>query len=704
MATPTTITASAINRMRTRLRLSTQEIALMRVSHSMVALVVIVLLLVLAPAAGAADVPPGAAWSEATITEADGTKLHADILRPKDLPDTAKVPVILSIGPYFNHSGQTGPAGPVEGTSFDPAGPSTGPSDRFYDFVNGGKLMERGYAYVMVDLRGYGGSTGCLDWVGPGEQADVKAAVEWAASQPWSTGRVGMYGKSYDGVTGLVGLIQKPKGLAAVVAQEPVYDMYRYLYANGIRYPNSAATPALYDAIAATPGPLLDDPFYNINGLTDPVCLATNYLAQQSSDHASDYWKARDLIAKAGTADTPLFLTQGFLEFNTDPDGTWDFFNATKGPKRAWFGMWDHVRGNDTNADGRLLMGRPGWFDEVMRFYDHFVREVPLADAPTDADPPVAVQTSDGTWRSEAAWPPADVEMLETQLRTGEYLYDGIQTGASEGAAQGGIWTISPPLTTDAWYAGVPRVTLDLKPLLPNTNVVVGTYDIDQNRMATLLSRYASLVPADGKVTMDLFGTDWKIPAGHRVGVLVIGSNQDLWLHVPTLTHVTVNGGAIKLPFLTHTRGETITGDKAVRLEQWLEQAPFELPQDTIDAGTSPSFALPGALTAGPSGSGTSGTGGGPGTTGGKRLKVRIARKGRRVTVYGNAPARARLVVRLRRAGKNVRVRRTRTQVNAFRTKFKVKRAGRYRAKVVVRKGTIVLRASSKRVRVTARA
>ena len=134
-----------------------------------------------APAAIAADVPPGANWSEATIDSTDGVKLHADILRPSDLPGDAKTPVILSIGPYFNHSGQTGPAGPVEGTSYDPVGPSTGPSDRFLDFVEGAKLMQRGYTFVMVDLRGFGGSTGCLDWAGPGEQADVVKAVEWAA-------------------------------------------------------------------------------------------------------------------------------------------------------------------------------------------------------------------------------------------------------------------------------------------------------------------------------------------------------------------------------------------------------------------------------------------------------------------------------------------------------------------------------------------
>lgn len=74
-----------------------------------------------AATASAAPVPANADWTEAYITEADGTKLHADVLRPKNLPSTEKTPVILSIGPYFNHSGQTGPAGPSR------ARPSTRP-------------------------------------------------------------------------------------------------------------------------------------------------------------------------------------------------------------------------------------------------------------------------------------------------------------------------------------------------------------------------------------------------------------------------------------------------------------------------------------------------------------------------------------------------------------------------------------------------
>ena len=75
-------------------------------------------------AAGAAGVAyPDADWSEAWIPSSDGVTLHADVLRPKGATAAAKTPVIISIGPYFNHSGQTGPAGPAEGTSYDPVGP-----------------------------------------------------------------------------------------------------------------------------------------------------------------------------------------------------------------------------------------------------------------------------------------------------------------------------------------------------------------------------------------------------------------------------------------------------------------------------------------------------------------------------------------------------------------------------------------------------
>src|SRR3954470_5325842 len=104
-------------------------------SRYAVALVLSLAVLFAAPSIAAASgvAYPDADWSEAWISSSDGVTLHADVLRPKGATKATKTPVIVSIGPYFNHSGQTGPAGPAEGTSYDPVGPNAGPSERFQD-------------------------------------------------------------------------------------------------------------------------------------------------------------------------------------------------------------------------------------------------------------------------------------------------------------------------------------------------------------------------------------------------------------------------------------------------------------------------------------------------------------------------------------------------------------------------------------------
>jgi uncharacterized protein len=623
----------------------------------------------------------GGTWKEAYIDEADGTKLHADVIRPAGLPAGAQTPVILSIGPYFNHSGQVGPAGPVEDAPYEPAA-AAGPSRRFQDFVVGSHLLERGYTYVMVDLRSFGGSSGCLDWGGPGEQADVKAAVEWAASQPWSTGKVGMYGKSYDAVTGLIGEISSPAGLSAVVAQEPVYDLYRYLYAEGMRYSNSLATPALYDLIELTPGTIQDSPDYLSNGSNStarPGCEAANWADQQDSDHTSDYWKARDYIHRAGDGHTPLFMTQGFLENNTKPDGAWDFFNAVDAPKRAWFGMWDHVRGNDVGTTDetkdRLAMGRHGWFDEVMRFYDEHVQGV----APAVVDPPLAVETSDGTWRSEASWPPADAQAVTATLKTGSYTDDTTNNGTGSGSGTG-VWTFSPPLPYEAHLAGVPTLQATVTAALADANFVADVYDVDAAGKAILISRQASLVPSDGKLSLKLYGDDWRIAAGHRIGVLLTSSNAEWWDAArPTLQSVSVDSASITLPFLTYTRNETIEGGRSIKLDQYLKDAPFTVDPATIAGNTDAGFPLPPAMVDRPQAARRPAV---RRRSNGRQLVARIGRSGARVVVYGAAPSGSRLTVSLLRGARRVAVAHTRARYSAYRVAFRVRRGGRYRARV----------------------
>jgi uncharacterized protein len=549
-----------------------------------------------ASAAHAAPPPEGSEWSQHYIEEPDGTTLYADVLRPAGLPDDAQTPVILSIGPYFNHSGQLGPLGLVQNTPYDPT-TADGPSDRFYDFIEGAKVFERGYTWVQVDLRGFGGSSGCLDWAGPGEQADVKAAVEWAAEQPWSTGKVGMYGKSYDGVTGLMGIIQQPKGLSAVIAQEPVYDLYRYLYMNGVRYANSLATPMLYNAIAASPGKAGDELAYNQNAIDDtsrPGCPAFNYADQQESDHDAEYWKPRDMIAGMQGKKTPLFLTQGLLENNTKPDGSAAAFNAVEGPKRAWVGMWDHVRGNDRDEDGRLAIGREGWFEESMRFYDLHLKG---QSSPID-DPRVVVETNDGEWRSETAWPPKDAYNATAPLNGGEYADDGQNNGSGDGGTPPyglGVWTFSPPFPHEVRLSGTPRLTVDTD-AAPGANLYADVYDVGPDNRATIISRGAYKLEGSDPVSFDLYDQDWVFKPGHRIGVLLTGGQAEWWAEPPSGQTVTVESAALRLPYLGCSREADLQGDPSIRLEEYMEDAPFDVDPATIEGATAGVFPIPGRL------------------------------------------------------------------------------------------------------------
>lgn len=572
---------------------------------------------VLAPAVQSAHASgvayPDAEWSQAWISSpssAGNATLHADILRPKGAKETDKTPVILSIGPYFNHSGQVGPAGPVEGTQYDPIGPNAGPSERFQDFVEGSGLLKKGYTFVMVDLRGFGGSNGCLDWSGPGEQADVVNAVNWAANQPWSTGRVGMYGKSYDALTGLIGVNKRPPGLSAVVSQEPVYDDYRYLYGDGMRRVNSVATPALYDGIAATPGPITDEPGYNARSLNDPACLAENFAAQAGNDdHNSPFWQQRNLIPGASGSNVPLFLTQGLTENNTVADGMQAYLENHTGYERSWLGPWEHVRGNETDESGRLKMGRQGWFDEVMRFYDRYLKDV----APPVADPPHAVQTNDGKWRSEAQWPAADMREFSTQLNSGTYTdhAQSVSTAANSPSGQpndpavtSGVWTVSNPLPHDVHLSGSPKASVDVTTEKPNANLVVDVYDLGPDGTGPLITRQGHLVrnAGDSTIPLTLWGADWKLPAGHRIGVRVTDNNQDWWqMAEPSGQTVEVRGGSLELPFLHYRRTMTVQGAPGVQLADYLDQQKASAPADAVSGAVD--FTLPGPLADPPPGS-----------------------------------------------------------------------------------------------------
>jgi putative CocE/NonD family hydrolase len=61
-----------------------------------------------------------------------------------------------------------------------------------------GFWTRNGYAVVRADERGLGQSPGVLDTMSRGTSDAFFDVVEWAAEQPWSTGKVGLLGIRYE--------------------------------------------------------------------------------------------------------------------------------------------------------------------------------------------------------------------------------------------------------------------------------------------------------------------------------------------------------------------------------------------------------------------------------------------------------------------------------------------------------------------------
>lgn len=94
-------------------------------------------------------------------------------------------------------------------------------------------FAQRGYAFVAYDLRGRYDSQGQAYLYGELDGKDLDAMQTWVAQQPWSTGKIGMFGGSYLGFIQWEGALHQNRHLTALVPEVSPDDHYDNVYPSG---------------------------------------------------------------------------------------------------------------------------------------------------------------------------------------------------------------------------------------------------------------------------------------------------------------------------------------------------------------------------------------------------------------------------------------------------------------------------------------
>ncbi len=145
------------------------------------------------------------------ITLKDDVRLALDVYLPQGLEVGAQLPTMLEQTRY-NRSYEFQPGVRDKADR---------PSQKITEFVT------RGYAYVVVDVRGSGASFGNRRAeLGPQEVRDGTEVVDWIIKQPWSDGKVGATGVSYVGTTAELLLVNRHPAVKAVAPQFALFDAY----------------------------------------------------------------------------------------------------------------------------------------------------------------------------------------------------------------------------------------------------------------------------------------------------------------------------------------------------------------------------------------------------------------------------------------------------------------------------------------------
>jgi putative CocE/NonD family hydrolase len=451
-----------------------------------------------------------------TFTTFDGEELYLEITRP----DPAKHgdgpwPVIFEASPYH-------------GTI------ATRIGDRIFpDPKNGnqnlgltGYFGPRGYAVVMMDLRGTGRSTGCLDHLGPNDAKDMKLLIEDLAKRPWSNGRIGMTGHSYVGSTPTVAAAARPKGLVTIAPSAGLASMYDHQFQMGVPYNLQWVGPmAAYEGLALVrdlpPGftePVLTGAPTGDNWANGPNpeigCGMQNSAALAGSGQATgqyELWHAkRDWRTLAADVDIPVFMIHGVNDNAARiPAAEWFFANRFNRPgDKVWLGQWDHgsTNGRCGNVNNQRVSHPTCRFSQ-WQYALHAWFDKHLAQRDVNTGPPVEVflngelgvnvsqvmdpETVGGKVYTADGWSRPDVRRelyLDASNQTLSFTPPAANasrnfTTTAEGVAasvgSGKLTFVGQPVEEDTLFLGLNRLQLNAAVTSEITHLTIQLFRVD---------------------------------------------------------------------------------------------------------------------------------------------------------------------------------------------------------------------------------
>lgn len=313
------------------------------------------------------------------------------------------------------------------------------------------KLLDEGYAIMVLDDRGTGASEGAWDSWGERTQQDYGELLDWIQAQGWSDGKVATDGTSYMAITSLLVAEKdaervaagKPRAVQAVWADVPMADAYRDVTFHGGAVDSGFIPLWLGLVQVLSPQHLPDNASFAAGKIVDSAL---------GGDSAYDgpFYRLRSPIERIRKLTIPVALTGGW----------WDIFQRGEpllwerlvNSRRRVLWMTPNYHGNP-DPDAWAAQGI-GPEDEVMaRWFDRWVKGESNA---TDRLHSVNLYTMGADrWQALDQWPAPGTRYTRYYLGAGHSL--GGAPPAAAGADTAPLLPVSSPCSrlSAQWTAGL---------------------------------------------------------------------------------------------------------------------------------------------------------------------------------------------------------------------------------------------------------